>query len=195
MLAWSYRFATKIDLVDTQHKRLFDLLNALAESFKKDGPSEALVTDAMNQLVSYADKHFTEEEELMKEYQLDPRHVNIHHLEHHSFIYDTERLWTHLSSEEGLADVTEKLVSFITSWLTYHILGIDQVMAAQVFAIQQGMSPEQAYDTHHIIPYDAVVTRMMLNSVLDLWHNSMTRCNKLEDKVAELQEKLNLSTP
>lgn len=43
----------------------------------------------------------------------------------------------HLSSEEGLADVTEKLVSFITSWLTYHILGIDQVMAVQVFAIQQ----------------------------------------------------------
>jgi hemerythrin-like metal-binding protein len=84
-------FATKIDIVDTQHKRLFDLLNALAESFKKDGPSEALVTDAMNQLVSYADKHFTEEE-LMKEYQLDPRHVNIHHLEHHSFMYDTERL-------------------------------------------------------------------------------------------------------
>lgn len=189
MLAWSYRFSTKIELVDTQHKRLFDLLNVLADSFQKEGPGEALINDALHQLVNYANKHFTEEEELMKEHQLDSRHFDIHHLEHKAFMYDIERLQNYLSIEEA----AEKLVSFITSWLTYHILSVDQVMAAQIFAIEAGMSPEQAYDTHHIVPFDAVVTRMMLNSVLDLWHNSMARCNKLEDKVTELQEKLKLS--
>lgn len=189
MLAWTYRFATNIELVDTQHKRLFDLLNILADNFQKKEPSEALIEDALQQLVSYAEKHFTEEEGLMDEYRLDTRHVKIHRMEHHSFMYEIERIRTHLSAEEGL----EKLISFITSWLTYHILGIDQVMAAQVFAIQKGMNPEQAYDSHHVIPYDSVVTHMMLNSVLELWHNSMARCYKLEDKVTALQEKLSRS--
>lgn len=192
MLAWSERFATQIELVDTQHKKLFDLLNTLSNSFQKDGPSEVLVDDALHQLVIYADKHFTEEEELMRDHHLDVRHVNLHRMEHHSFMYDVERLWTHLSTEEELMEVTEKLVSFITSWLTYHILGMDQIMAAQVFAIGEGMTPEQAHDARHTIQYDAVVTRMMLNSVLDLWHNSMARCHKLEDKVTLLQERLTL---
>ncbi|MFZ2727601.1 MAG: bacteriohemerythrin [Methylococcaceae bacterium] len=191
MLAWSERFATHIELVDTQHKRLFDLLNLLADSFQKDGPSDALVDDALQQLVAYADKHFSEEEELMNAHKLDARHVSLHKMEHHSFMYDVERLWTHLTTEEELMDVTEKLVSFITSWLTYHILGMDQIMAAQIFAVEEGMTPEQAYDNRHTVHYDAVVTRMMLNSVLELWHNSMTRCHKLEDKVAILQEQLN----
>ncbi len=190
MLAWSYRFATNIELVDTQHKKLFDLLNVLSDCFDKEGPSEAMVDDAINQLVSYADKHFTEEEELMKEHRIDPRHFDIHHLEHKSFMYDVERLRNYMSIDEA----AEELVSFITSWLTYHILSVDQVMAAQIAAIQSGTSPEQAYDDHHIFPYDAVVTRMMLNSVLVLWRNSMDRCYKLEDEMTALQAKLNQST-
>ncbi|MDD5271778.1 MAG: hemerythrin family protein [Methylovulum sp.] len=187
MLTWSDSFATKIDIVDLQHKKLFELLNKLSVSFGQNKePGENLVGDILQELVAYADKHFIDEELLMLHSKLDPRHINIHRMEHKSFMYDAQSMWEHFGTEEDVQEIAEKLVRFITSWLTFHILGIDQTMAAQILAIQHGASPEQAYEARHTIKYDAAVTRLMLDSVLDLWHLSLERCHKLETKLAAL---------
>lgn len=188
MLSWSDGFATKIELADLQHQKLFELLNKLSDSFKQGGPTEAIINDALQELIAYADKHFVDEELLMLHSKLDPRHVNIHRMEHKSFIYDTQNMWEHLRTEEDVMDVGEKLVRFITSWLTFHLLGMDQTMAAQLIAIQHGATPEQAYELRSQVKYDAAVTRLMLNSVLDLWHVSLERCHQLEQKLAALND-------
>ena len=186
MLTWSDSFATKIESVDLQHRILFDLLNKLADCFAQGGPDRPIVNDTLQELFAYADKHFVDEELLMIHNKLDLRHINLHRMEHKSFIYDTKSMWEHLFTEEDLAEVSEKLVRFITSWLTFHILGIDQAMAAQIFAIQQGATPAQAYEAKNTRKYDSTVTHLMLNSVLDLWHMSLERCHKLEEKLAAL---------
>jgi len=79
-------------------------------------------------------------------------------------------------------------VRFVTSWLTFHILGIDQNMAAQIKAIEHGKTPEQAYEAQQKIKYDFATMHLMLDSVLDLWHMSLERCHKLEEKLANLSE-------
>lgn len=193
MLEWSDSFATNIEMVDTQHKKLFDLINNLAESYEQHDSREAMINEALAQLVAYADKHFNEEEALMLESKLDNRHVHIHQMEHKSFMYDTEKMSEHLL-DDNLQELTEKLVSFITSWLTYHILGTDQVMAAQIIAIQRGASPEQAYELRHTVTYDAAVTRLMLNSVLELWRSSAQHCHKLEEKLAILNKQVKVNS-
>ncbi|MDD2769574.1 MAG: hypothetical protein PHT19_12620 [Methylococcus sp.] len=134
-------------------------------------------------------KHFTEEEELMLESKLDARHVNIHRMEHRSFSYDIAKMRDYLSAAGSLAELAEKIVRFVTSWLTYHILGIDQVMAAQIFAIQEGATPEQAYEAKHLVTYDEAIARLMLDSVLDLWQSSVQHCNRLEEKLAALEQR------
>ena len=187
MIAWSECFATHIDSVDSQHKRLFELLNNLSDSYNKNGPSEVSVDEVLKMLIAYANEHFIEEELLMLHSKLDERHVSIHHMEHKSFIYDVNNMWTHLSSEEELLMLTEKLICFVTSWLTYHILGTDRIMAEQIFAIQRGASPEQAYEQRNNFKYDAAVTRLMLDSVLDLWRTTAKRCFKLEEELAKLR--------
>lgn len=186
MLLWSDTFATHIELVDAQHQKLFELLNSLSDSFKQGEPSEVVVNGILQELVAYADQHFVDEELLMAHSKLDPRHLNIHRMEHKSFIYDTKNMWEHLCTEDDLIVVSEKLIRFVTSWLTFHILGTDQIMAAQLFAIHRGATPEQAYEARHTIKYDAAVTRLMLDSVLDLWQMSVERCHKLEEKLAAL---------
>ena len=191
MIDWSEYFATQIEMVDTQHKKLFDLLNDLSESYNKNGASEKLVDDALGRLVAYADKHFLEEEELMLNSKVDPRHVKVHRMEHKSFIYDVNNMLTYSSTQNDTLALTEKLVSFITSWLTYHILGTDHIMALQIFAIQHGASSEKAYELHNKVEYNAVVTRLMLASVLDLWRTSAERCHKLEEKLAALSDNRN----
>ncbi|MFZ2450221.1 MAG: hypothetical protein CTY16_15945 [Methylobacter sp.] len=187
MLVWSDSFATKIEIVDTQHKKLFELLNRLPECVASGRPDPEMIDSILKELMAYADKHFVDEELLMAHHHLDPRHINVHRMEHKSFMYDVQNMWEHLSLEEDLTEVSEKLVRFVTSWLTYHILGIDQVMALQIFAIHHGETPEQAYELRHTIKYDSATTHLMLDSVLDLWHMSMDRCHRLETKLAALE--------
>lgn len=187
MLVWSNNFATKIESVDVQHKRLFDLLNGLSAAISHGQPDQAMIDKILKGLMIYADQHFADEEILMLHSHIDARHVNIHKMEHKSFVYDIHTMWEHLSSEDDLVEISEKLVSFVTSWLTYHILGIDQVMAAQIFAIQQGATPEEAYEARHTVKYDSETAHMMLDSVLDLWRMTMERCHKLEAKLAALK--------
>jgi len=189
MINWSEHFATNIEMVDTQHKKLFDLINKLTESYNKGGSSDNLVDDALKQLVAYSDKHFLEEEELMLHNKVDQRHVKVHRMEHKSFMYDVHNMLTHSSHQEDLFEMIEKLVRFITSWLTYHILSTDRIMAAQIAAIQDGTSPEKAYELRNTIKYDATVSQLMLNSVFDLWQHSDERCHKLEEQLAALSDR------
>lgn len=186
MIVWSEYFSTHIEIVDSQHKILFELLNDLSEKYNKSGPDEQSINEALAALVAYSEKHFTEEEQLMVDSKLDERHIKIHRMEHKSFIYDVNNMCNYFSTEEEILTVTEKLVCFITSWLTYHILGTDRIMAAQFFAIKDGVTPEKAYELRNTVKYDATVTRLMLDSVLDLWRVSAERCFKLEEKLAAL---------
>ncbi len=147
-------------------------------------PDQPLIDKTLKELMVYADKHFIDEELLMLHSHVDVRHVNVHRMEHRSFVYDIQSMWEHLCSEEDLMDISEKLVRFVTSWLTYHILGIDQIMAAQIFAIHHGTSPAEAYKSSRDIKYASETAHLRLDSVLVLWRISMERYHKLE---AELE--------
>lgn len=188
MLVWSERFETKIEIVDKQHKRLCDLLNMLADKFTVGIPSEAEVEQTLKELLDYANLHFADEEKMMESYKMDPHYLAIHRMEHHSFIYDLSRLQLHINPDENETQTAQRLVRFITSWLVYHILGVDQNMAAQMRAIDQGMSPEAAYQSCKDMKRDAATTQLILNSVLDLWRDTAEHSRILEEKLLNLTQ-------
>ena len=47
MIEWSEQFETKIEMVDTQHQRLFVLLNSLADCFTVGVPNEEMVEQVL----------------------------------------------------------------------------------------------------------------------------------------------------
>ncbi len=191
MLVWSEHFETKIELVDTQHQRLCVLLNKLCDCFA-DGktPSEEVVAQTLQELLDYSHQHFTDEEAMMKEHNMDPHYIALHHMEHNSFIYDLSRLQLHINVDEDEVQTAERLVRFITSWLVYHILGVDQLMAAQIRDIEQGMTPQQAYEANNTLRRDAVTTQLILDAVLDLWRGTAEHCRVLEEKLSILTKDL-----
>ncbi|MDD5034378.1 MAG: bacteriohemerythrin [Methylococcaceae bacterium] len=186
MLVWSEKFKTQIEGVDLQHKQLFDLLNQLADSFRRGNVGEKIVEDALTQLVDYSNKHFLDEELFMVHHNLDPRHIALQRMEHQSFIYDVRRIAELSSTDE---DIREKLVRFITFWLIYHIMETDMDMAAQAAAIHRGMTPEQAYEMGHSRMLDNETSRMLLDAVLNLWRESTERCRQLEKRLAALEHR------
>jgi len=63
---WNSRFETGVDLIDAQHKSLFEALDKLADSFR-EGNSKGQVKASLDFLVDYTQEHFRDEEKFMRE--------------------------------------------------------------------------------------------------------------------------------
>jgi hemerythrin-like metal-binding protein len=190
MFPWSEKFETHVELIDTQHKKLVAILDALFAAINNRELTEDKLADLLDQLVDYTAYHFSDEEQLMETSGVSSQHVKIHKMEHHSFLYDIERMRSHFSPDaESVDDIGEKLAHFITAWLTYHILGIDKVLVAQMNEIKKGISPEKAYENHKIAEFDPTTTRILLDSVLQMWKHLNEHCQRIEQQLADLKER------
>ena len=200
MIIWSDKFATNIEVVDMQHKNLFELVNKLSNSITKDNINHEMVDCALKILIHYTKSHFNDEEMLMVEAHIDKRFLSWQRMEHSSFIYDIEHFYEISCSDEDDTEKAKKMVRFITSWLIYHTLGTDLLMANQMANIKSGMSPQRAYDALKDHKLDPAVVSMMLDAVMDLWldakaevQSALQKNAQLKNDIATLQEELQLA--
>ena len=115
MPVWNDSYCIGSEMVDNQHRRLFDLLNQLVDA--QNGRCDmAVVKHAVNSLYGYVRIHFSDEEKLMEELGYIDR--DKHRQQHDQFIvaYD-DLILKHLEAEDFLP----RLVSFVQLWLVHHI--------------------------------------------------------------------------
>lgn len=141
---WTNIFETGLDFVDQQHKYLVSLINDLGV-LVLNGSSidQTTFTSYYQSLLDYTRFHFAEEVANMQQWKLDPRHLNAHVKEHLRFIEDLQNIDP---SQPMPPEELQSLLTHLTNWLAYHILGIDQSMARQIDFIEQGMDPADAYN-------------------------------------------------
>lgn len=141
---WGPDFTTGIDSVDQQHHGLVDLFNELSDTLASGHEiDEAQAYLVFQKLLAYAEHHFSEEEALMKQYGVDARHIAQQQDLHRAFLDQLGTMW---GAKETLSHPAEVFLSFLTSWLGLHILGIDQLMARQMRRIEAGESAATAYE-------------------------------------------------
>lgn len=141
---WGEDFLTGIASVDTQHHGLVELFNELSEALMTGHDLDAGEAYLVFQrLLNYAERHFREEEELMRRSGLDTRHMRAHADLHHEFVEQLRGMW---SAKDTMSHAAEVFLSFLTSWLGLHILGIDQSMARQMVRVRSGEDAAQAYE-------------------------------------------------
>jgi hemerythrin-like metal-binding protein len=190
MFNWSEKFETHIEVIDTQHKNLVDILNKLCLAVNDHELSQNSLDEILKELVDYSIYHFTDEESLMAKHKVSEKHVMLHKMEHHSFTYDIERMCNYFSSETSAMEVGENLVQFITAWLTYHILGMDKLLAEQINDIKHGINPEVSYQQHKKAEFDAATTRLLLDAVLNMWKQCNEHSLRVEQRLEQcLSEK------
>lgn len=146
---WTDNFLTGLDFVDLQHQELVSLINNLAVLILNNSQiSQADFKAAHQALLDYTRYHFKEEITQMKALNLDIRHREYHAKEHQTFIQMIRDMdiGLHTSTQQN-----SELLTWLTNWLAYHILGTDQSMARQIHLIQQGSTPSRAYeDDQHL---------------------------------------------
>ncbi|MFV0478450.1 MAG: bacteriohemerythrin [Parahaliea sp.] len=107
---------------DTQHRRLFEILELLRQ------PETS--RQALDQLKSYIDSHFALEEEYMR--RLDYSDYESHTRAHRQFQKEIEELCRY--SESDSEDFLATASTFLTEWLTRHVMGVDKELEAAILA-------------------------------------------------------------
>ncbi len=192
---WTAAFETGLDEVDDQHRRLVRIINDLGEALSGQRPLAKGELDALYEaLREYALQHFTDEEELMARERVSGAHRERHQAEHKYFVAELGRLSTGTADESRgeQRDRVEEALRFLSSWLTYHILGVDQFMARQVARIRQGTSPDDALTLELEAMKSSATTEPLLAALHTLFSHvaernaSLRQLNEtLEQRVAE----------
>lgn len=191
VFAWSDQYLTGEAQIDAEHQGLVRLINDLIET-RARGLEMPRIEALLGTLTRYAMAHFGHEEDLMRAEGVDARHVMQHCGIHRNF----ERQLARLREGGNTRSELDFLLRFLTSWLAYHILGIDQVMSRQICRIRAGASPAEAWQAEHQIDTAPAVGSLVealnaLYAVVSERNEMLTEVNQqLEEMVCERTREL-----
>ncbi len=183
---WDKNFETGLNEVDKQHCHLVNITNDFSALVAQDKVVFDDLETIFNELVSYTQYHFAEEENLMATMGVDQRHIKYHVTEHHGFLHDVLDLHQEMAS--GDQGASENLLNFLMSWLVYHILGSDMSLARQINAVASGKSGAEAYDSEG--QEVDLGTRLLLKSLNNLFNQVSERNKDLRDLNRHLEDKV-----
>lgn len=190
---WNRHFETGLETVDQQHQCLLELVNQFGTRLMDNSIDPLALETLFVELAAYAQHHFEEEELLMAEVEVDPRHRTHHAAAHRGFLQEVTIMHAAVSLDNP--KTIKQLLDFLIHWLVFHILGADQSMARQIAAIRSGLTAAQAYDAEEQDHDDA--KEPLINALNHLFHlasersRELTRLNQsLETKVAERTREL-----
>jgi len=118
---WTDELSVNVGAIDTQHKKLVEMINSLNEAMlaKKGREMQKTTIDAM---VDYAATHFKLEEGYMAKFKYPG--YDAHKIEHDAFTKTALELKTR-AEQKGFS-VTLEIMGFLKDWLQNHIMGTDK---------------------------------------------------------------------
>ena len=121
-LQWSDGISVRVDGIDVQHKKLFEITNRLIDAFEA-GSGDFL--EVISELVEYTTIHFHDEQMVMMNAKFPG--LAAHTAEHDKFIAKVEEFLQ--AYGEGNEDVGSKMLVFLRDWLFAHTSGLDMEYA------------------------------------------------------------------
>ena len=124
LVTWSDAISVDNKVIDDDHKKLIDAVNALYAAIHSGG-EKLIVVDAFDEMMAYTSYHFGHEEKLMAKAKYPD--IDDHARQHRGFI---EQLGTLYGDFKNGKDVAGRaLLNFLKFWLTTHIMVIDKRLA------------------------------------------------------------------
>ncbi|MEW6195268.1 MAG: bacteriohemerythrin [Bacteroidota bacterium] len=121
LINWDPSYSVNINSIDTQHKKLINMINNLHEAMLQ-GRGKEVLGSIFNELASYTIYHFNHEEELFAKY--DYMEQNKHKAEHERLIAQVNDLKNNFN--KGGSVLTMEVMNFLKLWLSDHIIGSDK---------------------------------------------------------------------
>ena len=125
IIIWLDLYSVNSPNIDSQHKRLFAMINDLHDAMIQGKGSE-IVGKTLESLVDYSKVHFADEEKMLQ--SINYPDLPAHQTEHHTFIQRVYELQN--QHRDGTIALTLPVMEFLRDWLTNHILKVDKKYAA-----------------------------------------------------------------
>jgi hemerythrin len=129
LLEWGNEYSVEVRSIDTQHMKLFVMLNELHDAMKA-GKGSQLAPEILRNLVQYTREHFGKEEGMMSQARYPD--LASHKAEHDKLTGEVLRMVREL--DEGKAVLSMDLLEFLRKWLQTHILDRDKKYTAHMQA-------------------------------------------------------------
>ena len=121
LITWGPKLEIGIGIIDSQHKRLVDLINQLDEAMKEERAAEAM-GETLKGLIDYTHTHFRTEQELLKEHNYED--YALHCREHRIFTDQIEIYRDRLDA--GSLRISSDVMGYMRGWLLTHIGSSDR---------------------------------------------------------------------
>lgn len=206
VLTWSSYLETGMADVDSQHRRLIDIINELGRMHAEGATVEELLV-VFAELRNYTVYHFQHEADLMQSMPVNEANKAAHIKAHQDFIGRIEKASELIATHPDA--VVDNLLAFLVKWLVHHITGVDARMAREMIALRSGDASKQTgiaenplhdalVDTVSDL-YDSLGARTFemveLNSQLQAYHDKQEEENALtRDILMRLVEREGLSS-
>ena len=130
-IAWDVTLKTGNERIDSQHRRLFELMSELVSS-SMDGSSAEKLGQTLNFLVDYTIRHFSDEEALQLEYKYPD--YNRHKQLHDNFKAKVGELVGKYDAGGSSEELVSNVNSIVVKWLVTHIQNEDKKIGAHILA-------------------------------------------------------------
>lgn len=121
IIAWSDKYSVGMQIIDTQHKKLFELINQLYEAMTQ-GKSKDVLGKILKELIDYAAYHFKTEEDLFRKYSYGDK---VNHVKTHEDLKQ-KVLDFNNKFNSGQTNISIEILNFLKDWIDKHILLIDK---------------------------------------------------------------------
>lgn len=115
-IKWKNEYSIGVADIDSQHQKLFKLLNMLEDSLA-NGLESTIGGAIIKELVNYTQTHFKEEEKLMEE--IHYADIEKHRSLHRNLILEVKGILVRLKKGKNYS--TDDLLKFLNHWLIDHI--------------------------------------------------------------------------
>jgi hemerythrin len=120
LLSWKPAYSVNEVDLDNQHIKLFDMLNKIYENVMNSNEVDC-VLPVIDELSQYMEFHFSEEEQYMRE--MNVQEVVAHIAKHREFSQTIETLKKNYHGNN--LEVTQELIIVLGNWLLSHVLTED----------------------------------------------------------------------
>ena len=127
-LRWSPDQAVGVEVIDAQHRELYDRAERLITALRRNDRSE--VEPLVRYLGDYVLEHFEAEDRLMRESGFPG--AAAHRMEHEQFKNDFAAMAADFSEKGPTVLVAMTLHNWIAGWLNRHVAGPDAALARWV---------------------------------------------------------------
>lgn len=129
-IEWSNIYTVGIDIIDNQHKKIFELIN---KTYYIDQMNDIEYQKLLNELNIYANNHFKLEEKL---FEITKYPGTMTHLQEHNNFREKIKQW----NEKSKSVFEFELFDFLVDWLIEHILHVDMKYASFIKSELQNQS-------------------------------------------------------